>query len=64
MALLGGVTSHDANARALGLVAVLPEILLLVLGFLVMGFDLFMRRQTKRRSLAICRSSGCWSCWS
>ena len=34
-----------------GLVAVLPEILLLVLGFLVITVDLFMRRQTSRRSL-------------
>ena len=35
-----------------GLVAVLPEILLLALGFIVITADLFMRRRTDRRSLA------------
>ncbi len=35
-----------------GLVAVLPEILLLALGFIVITADLFMRRRADRRSLA------------
>ncbi|CAG1771548.1 partial NADH-quinone oxidoreductase subunit N, partial [uncultured bacterium] len=41
-----------------GLVAVLPEILLLVLGFLVITADLFMRRQTNRRALAYLSIAG------
>lgn len=35
-----------------GLLAVLPEVLLLVLGFLVITVDLFMGRRTSRRALA------------
>ncbi|MBI5564577.1 MAG: hypothetical protein HY870_06770, partial [Chloroflexi bacterium] len=41
-----------------GLVAVLPEILLLMLGFLVITADLFMRRQTNRRGLAYLSIAG------
>ncbi len=38
----------NASTLNLGLVAVLPEILLLILGFAVMGYDLFLRDRWKR----------------
>jgi len=41
-----------------GLLAILPEILLLVLGFIVITSDLFMQRRANRRSLAYLSIAG------